>query len=98
MNQQGGFWNVQRIAAAPKGTIERISLALGTGLTEHLLNQNLSDHPNATIPGAARGAMAIFAKPSPRTRSRTCSATRCTSTATGEPVGPRSRHPRPSWA
>ena len=59
MNQQGGFWNVQRIAAAPKGTIARISLAMGSGLTEHILNQALAHTINA-IPGAARGAMMIF--------------------------------------
>lgn len=63
MTQSAERWNVQRIPAAPKGTIERISLALGSGLTRHLLNVNLSDDPNATIPGAARGAVAIFAKP-----------------------------------
>jgi peptidoglycan hydrolase-like protein with peptidoglycan-binding domain len=59
-NLQGGFWNVQRIAAAPKGTIERISFAAGTGLTEQLLDQNLSDDPPASIPGASRFVLMMF--------------------------------------
>lgn len=65
MNQQAGFWNVQRIAAAPKGGIDRITLAMGSGLTEHLLNVALGDSKDSAdpIPGAARGAVAIFAKP-----------------------------------
>jgi peptidoglycan hydrolase-like protein with peptidoglycan-binding domain len=62
MNQQGGFWNVQRIAAAPKGSIERISLAAGTGLTEHILNQSIA-HSINSIPGAARAALLIFNAP-----------------------------------
>jgi hypothetical protein len=63
MNQQGGFWNTQRIAAARKGSIERISLALGTGLTQHILNQNLSSNPPASIPGPARGCILITGEP-----------------------------------
>ena len=63
MNLQGGFWNVQKIAAAPKGTIERISLACGTGLTEAILNDNLGPTPPSTIPGASRFAVAVFAEP-----------------------------------
>jgi peptidoglycan hydrolase-like protein with peptidoglycan-binding domain len=62
MNQQAGFWNVQRIAAAPKGRIERISLAMGSGLTQHVLNEAIA-HTIASIPGAARGAMLIFDSP-----------------------------------
>jgi hypothetical protein len=75
MNQQGGFWNTQRIAAAPKGTIERISLAFGTGLTEHLLNVNLSSNP-APRRSLARPAAATSSRRSrsPRISSRTCPA------------------------
>lgn len=62
-NLQGGFYNVQRIAAAPKGTIERISLAAGTGLTEAILNDNLGPNPPSSIPGAARFGVWIFAEP-----------------------------------
>jgi hypothetical protein len=62
MNQQGGFWNVQRVAGGPKGSIERIALALGTGLTEHLLNQAIAQKITS-IPGATRGSMLIFAGP-----------------------------------
>jgi peptidoglycan hydrolase-like protein with peptidoglycan-binding domain len=62
MNQQAGFWNVQRIAAAPKGSIERISLAMGSGLTEHILNKAIA-HTINSVSGAARGAVLIFDGP-----------------------------------
>lgn len=62
-NLQGGFWNVQRVAAAPKGSIERVSFCAGSGLTEAILNDNLGATPPASIPGAARFTVAIFTQP-----------------------------------
>lgn len=63
MYQQAGRWNTQRIPASPSGTLERIVLAAGTGLTEHILNQAVrSKHP-PTVPGAARTAILITGQP-----------------------------------
>jgi hypothetical protein len=54
---------VQRIPAPSRGSIVAISLGLGTGLTEHVLNQLLADDSTLTlVPGPARGHMSVYAK------------------------------------
>jgi hypothetical protein len=63
MYQQAGLWNTQRIPAAPSGTLERIVLAAGTDLTEHLLNQALSANKPDDIPGATRACILITGQP-----------------------------------